>query len=304
MAGKALSGEQWVIEGGGHQATVVEVGGGLREYTVDGSAVLDGYSADEICPAGAGQQLAPWPNRTGDGRYSFDGISCQLALNEVDKRNAIHGLVRWLPWRKVAGTIDSITLACEPPAQPGYPWPLSLTTRWSVSVHGLRAEHSATNLADRPAPFGFGCHPYLLLPGTMGDWSLHVPAATLLRTDERSLPIGTEPVAGTEADFREPRRIGGTTLDSAYTDLVRGPADTADVSLSTDGQRTTVWADESFGWIQVFTGDGLHAPRARRSVAIEPMTCPPDALRTGRDLIVLEPGETWRGAWGIRTSAG
>jgi aldose 1-epimerase len=29
------------------------------------------------------------------------------------------------------------------------------------------------------------------------------------------------------------------------------------------------------------------------------MTCPPDAFRSGRDLVVLEPGETWQGAWGI-----
>jgi aldose 1-epimerase len=29
------------------------------------------------------------------------------------------------------------------------------------------------------------------------------------------------------------------------------------------------------------------------------MTCPPDAFRSGRDLVVLEPGQTWRGTWGI-----
>jgi aldose 1-epimerase len=50
----------------------------------------------------------------------------------------------------------------------------------------------------------------------------------------------------------------------------------------------------------VFTGDSLHGERHRRSVAIEPMTCPPDAFRSGRDMVVIKPGDTWRGAWGIR----
>ncbi|HEY3501197.1 MAG TPA: aldose 1-epimerase family protein [Actinocatenispora sp.] len=298
-----MSGEQWGIESGGHRATVVEVGGGIREYAVDGEPVLDGYPTESICPGGAGAQLAPWPNRTGDGKYGFGGGEYQLALSEPAKRNAIHGLVRWMPWRRIGGTPDSVTVACALPAHPGYPWPLSLTTRWTVSQHGLRVEHTATNLGDTPAPYGLGCHPYLTLPGAVDDWVLRVPARTVLRTDERSLPVAEEPVAGTEWDFGVARRIGGAVLDTAYTDLVRGDAGTADVELSTvDGRRVTLWADESFRWVQVFTADTAKPPRTRRSVAVEPMTCPPDALRTGRDLITLDPGDTWRGAWGLRVT--
>jgi aldose 1-epimerase len=66
-----------------------------------------------------------------------------------------------------------------------------------------------------------------------------------------------------------------------------------------DGRGLRVWADAAFGWWQVFTADTLDPPRLRRSVAIEPMTCPPDAFRSGRDLILLEPGQTWQGTWGI-----
>jgi aldose 1-epimerase len=35
-------------------------------------------------------------------------------------------------------------------------------------------------------------------------------------------------------------------------------------------------------------------------VAVEPMTCPPDALNSGTDLITLAPGESWTGSWGLR----
>jgi aldose 1-epimerase len=29
------------------------------------------------------------------------------------------------------------------------------------------------------------------------------------------------------------------------------------------------------------------------------MTCPPNALRTGKDVIALEPGQEWSARWGI-----
>jgi aldose 1-epimerase len=50
----------------------------------------------------------------------------------------------------------------------------------------------------------------------------------------------------------------------------------------------------------VFTADGIpDTARRRRSVAIEPMTCAPNAFRSGDGLIVLQPGDSWSGSWGI-----
>jgi galactose mutarotase-like enzyme len=37
----------------------------------------------------------------------------------------------------------------------------------------------------------------------------------------------------------------------------------------------------------------------RRSLAVEPMTCPPNAFRTGAGVLVLEPGESTTAVWGI-----
>ncbi len=296
-----LSGEQWMIAWQGHEAVVVEVGGGLRAYSVDGSALLDGYDTDEICPGGAGQQLAPWPNRIGDGRYTFDGRNVQTAVSEPDKGTAIHGLVRWLKWRPIDRAADAITLECDLAAQPGYPWPLLLTTRWSLGPDGLLAEHSATNTGAARCPFGFGVHPYLQVPGVaVDDLVLALAAETRLLVDERALPVGDEPVAGSGYDFGAAIPIGDRQLDTAYTGLRRNRGNQAAARLTAGGAGVELWLDGSFGWLQVFTGDTLPPPRRRRSVAIEPMTCPPDAFRTGRDLVVLEPGQTWRGRWGLR----
>ncbi len=76
----------------------VEVGGGLRTYSVDGEDVVDGYGVDEMATGGRGQVLIPWPNRIQDGSYEFEGRRHQLPLTEPEHSNAIHGLVRWGAW--------------------------------------------------------------------------------------------------------------------------------------------------------------------------------------------------------------
>lgn len=311
------SGAQWAIKSGDHEAIVVEVGGGLRAYRVAGVDVLDGYAEDEMCPASAGQILAPWPNRIRDGRYVFGEESRQLTLTEPAKHNAIHGLVNWSRWRSAMSDdaaaaeggdggnkehgADVLALTYELPPQPGYPWPLALRTSWSVGAAGLRADHAVTNLAATPCPFGFSVHPYVRVPGVaIEDLVVHVPGRNRLLVDGRMLPIGAARVAGGEFDFTEPRRLGAAVLDTAFGDIVRDPDGGSAVTLTApDGRGLRVWADAVFGWWQLFTADTLPGERFRRSVAVEPMTCPPDAFRSGRDLVVLAPGQTWHGSWGI-----
>jgi aldose 1-epimerase len=301
------SGEQWTIAADGHEAVIVEVGGGLRSYRCGGSEVVDSYAKDEVCPACAGQILAPWPNRIRDGRYTFDGLSQQLALTEPVRHNAIHGLVNWSRWRAAKHSTDELTVEYDLPPQPGYPWPLSLQTTWRVGPDGLRADHTVTNVAARPAPFGFSVHPYLIVPGVpIEELVLHLPARSRLLVDGRLLPIGAARVAGSEYDFTEPRRLGAQVIDTAFGDVIRSDGGGSAVTLrAPDGRGVRIWADAGFGWWQVFTSDTLVGARHRRSVAVEPMTCPPDAFRSGRDLIALDPGQSWQGSWGIaQMSAG
>lgn len=303
VEGRPLSGAQWTIASDGHQAVVVEAGGGLRTYQAGGVDHVDGYGEDEVCVGSAGQILAPWPNRIRDGRYTFGGRTFQLSLTEPDRHVALHGLVNWLPWQLVDQKDDAVTIACEPIPQPGYPWPLRLETEWRVSADGLRASHRVTNIGRESCPFGFSVHPYLQLPGVaVDDLVLRVPCRSRLLLDGRLLPIGAARVNGSEYDFTVPRRIGSAVLDMAFGDVESDPDGGSSVTLGVEDEpaRLSVWADSAFGWWQVYTGDTLSGDRYRRSVAIEPMTCPPDAFRSGRDLIVLEPGQTWAATWGIR----
>jgi aldose 1-epimerase len=301
MVGSVPSGEQWVITAGDHEAVIVEVGGGLRTYRWGGVDIVDGYAADERCPVFAGNVLAPWPNRIRDGCYMFAGEEHQLPLTEPSRHNAIHGLVNWARWRLVQSGVDWVSVEYELPAQPGYGWPLLLRTTWHVGPAGLSATHDATNTGRTPCPFGLSAHPYLRVGATrVDDLLLQIPARSRLLVDGRLLPIGMARVAGGELDFLLPRRLGALVLEAGFGEVVRDRDGGSAVTLSTvEGASVQVWADAAFGWWQVSTADFAPKPRRRRSVAVEPMTCPPDAFRSGRDVVVLAPGQTWRGSWRV-----
>jgi aldose 1-epimerase len=298
------SGEQFELESGEWRLTVVEVGGGLRELRRGDWQVLDGYPVERMCNGGRGQPLMPWPNRVDGGRYTFDGRAHQLALTEPLHGNAIHGLTRWSRWRPVERSARRIVLEHALDPQPGYPFSLSLELLYELTPQGLVVRTSVTNAGVARCPFGAGFHPYFSCGpvGTRVDASLlKVPANEVLLADARGIPTGRAPVEGTSCDFRRARPIGEQVLDHAFAGLARDPDGRARVELASADQRRriTLWLDDGFRYVQVFTGDTLPQAEARLGVAIEPMTCPANAFATGEALRVLEPGEGWRCEWGI-----
>ena len=297
----APSGEQIEIVAGDQRAVIVEVGGGLRAYSAGGRDLVDGYGAGEMSSSGRGQVLIPWPNRLQDGSYEFGGRRHQVALNEPGRGNAIHGLVRWVAWTVAAREPHRVVMEHVLHPQPGYPFSLRLGIEYALSDGGLTVRTTATNIGTARCPYGAGAHPYLTLgTATVDGLILQVPARTVLQSDDRGLPTGRQAVAHTAYDFRTPMRIGTTALDHAFTDLERDANGVAGVELRDPDQATAVrlWVDESYPYVMIFTGDPL-ADVNRRSLAVEPMTCPPNAFRTGEAVIVLEPGASITGTWGI-----
>ena len=279
----------------------MEVGGGLRSYSAAGRELLDGYGPDEMCSSGRGQVLIPWANRLQDGAYEFDGRALQLPVTEPTAGNAIHGLVRWASWHVEEREPHRAVLAHALHPQPGYPFSLRLTIEYSLSETGVTVRTTATNVGSSACPYGAGAHPYLTLgTPTVDPLELRVPADTVVTSDHRGLPTGTTAVDGTEYDFRRPRTIGTTVLDNAFTDLKRDEDGVVRVELRNpgDGSGIVLWADDSYRYLMVFTGDPLPDVN-RRSVAVEPMTCPPNAFRSGDSVIRLEPGASVTTAWGI-----
>ena len=192
--------------------------------------------------------------------------------------------------------------------QPGYPFMLSLEIHYAIDDAGLRVRTTATNIGPDACPYGAGFHPYLRLdPPRIDGLELQSPAATYYASDDCKIPIARADVAESPFDFREPRPIGATQMDHAFTDLERGTDGRATVRLRdpANGDTAELWFDAGYSYLMLFTGDALPDPHRRRTgLAVEPMTCAPNAFRTGDGLQVLDAGSSTSATWGLTITQG
>jgi aldose 1-epimerase len=297
-----LTGAQHEIQAGDYRAWVTELGAGLRALSHNGTALITDFEPDQLPPHSAGQLLAPWPNRIDGGKYEFGGRTYQLELSEAAHGNAIHGLTRWANWKPAAHISDEITLTHLLLGRPGYPFCLELSVSYRLdAADGLQVAVTATNVGQQPAPYGTGCHPYLTTGAPVIDGcELELPAARWLPAGDRGIPAGPpKDVTGSAFDFRTRRPIDDAKLDHALTGLSRDEAGRAWARLADDRVELGLWAGPGYDWLQVFTGDPLESEHRRRALAVEPMTCPPNAFVTGDDLLTLAPADSVTHTWGI-----
>ncbi|HSU71080.1 MAG TPA: aldose 1-epimerase family protein [Micrococcaceae bacterium] len=301
------SGIQYRISQGEQEVLLTEVGAALRRYIVGGRDVLDGYGEDQVCTGARGQQLIPWPNRIRDGRYRWNGAEQQLDLSEPEKHGAIHGLTRWANWDVPEQHADRITFRHVLHACQGWSGILDCRLEYRLDGNGLTVQTTATNIGTQSCPYGNGAHPYLSVGSPVIDpASVTVPGAVYLPVDEAGIPTGHRPVEGTQYDLRMAQTLGDRHIDVAYTELDRGADGRARVRLAAPegGPAVELWVDESYPFLEIFTGDTLpQQDRHRTGLGVEPMTCAPDAFNSGEGLIVLEPGQSHTGSWGIEPFA-
>jgi len=297
----AMPGTEVRIAHGPYTAVVTTRGGSLRELRCGDRDLVVGFGPEGGVPDYRGVICAPWPNRLADGTYAYAGQSYAATINEPERGSALHGLAIHQAWNVLEASADRAVLGCRVPAGPEYPGDLELTVAYSLSGEGLRGTVTAVNAGTRAAPYGVCPHPYLVA-GTapLDDWTLELPAGAYLEvTPDRLLPVAMRQVEQDAFDFRLPRRLGPVKIDHAFTGISRDGAGLACVRVL-DPSGTGVeleWGPE-WPWVQVHTGDKPVGPD-RLGLAVEPMTCPPDAFNSGTDLIVLAPGASATAGWTI-----
>lgn len=297
------SGEQIAIAHGDQRAVVTEVGATLRTYVKGGVGVIEGFAGEEVPTGARGQLLYPWPNRIGDGQWSFSDRIAKPTVDDVGHSTAIHGVVRWRPFRIESVNQNRCVLALLLHPTPDYPFLSEVEVAYHLGSLGLTVTTTVTNRDVVPIPFGLGFHPYLAVTTTTIEGAeLEVPAKAYIAVNSRQLPTGEIlPVAGQVLDFVRRKSVSGHELDVAYTELIRDDSGMATVVLADGaGGQVELSMDRNFPYVQIYTGDQLERGRRRTAVAVEPMTCPPDALRSGKDIVVLEPGQHWAGSWRLR----
>jgi len=301
---RPASGRQFEIRRGAAIAKVGQVAAVLREFTVDGTHFTETWDDAWVPPMGCGMILAPWPNRIADGVWLLDGKKQQLDITDVGHGHAIHGLLRNTAYDPVDEQESAVTLAATIYPQHGYPFTVDTTVTFELTDDGLTVTHRLTNVGTDAAPFGVGAHPYVRVgEHPVGDLVITLSGREYARTDARLIPESIDPVDGTPVDLRGGVLLSGLAADVALTgfDVVAGRVEHR--LDAPDGTGLRVWADEAFGWAQVYTPSnfpGPGKPGQRRAVAIEPMTCAVNAFNTGVGLRWLGAGETWRGSWGLR----
>jgi aldose 1-epimerase len=290
------------IKAGDYTAVITAQAGALRRLQYRDRDIVVPFAQGGSIPDYRGIIAAPWPNRIRDGKYTFDGVEHRVPVNEPERGCALHGFAFGMDWALESSDGSSVALSCLIGPMEGYPFELRLTASYRLTEQGLHGRVIATNTGCSPAPYGVCPHPYLVAgPAPLDEWTLQFPAETFLEVaPDRLLPVGTRPVEGHAFDFRAPRVIGATAIDHAFTDIAFDTSARARLTLlDPSGTGVGIAWDSTCRWLQVHTADKTAPQPSRQGLAVEPMTCPPDAFNSGTDVIRLAPGDTHEADWWI-----
>lgn len=289
------------IQWGEYQARVTTRGGALRQLRYQGRDLVVPFGESGAVPDYRGVICAPWPNRITDGTYTVEGRQLQAALNDREHNAALHGLVFDKDWKALEVAEGSVSLGYDVVASDAYPFDLHIEVRYTVDEAGLHGTVRSTNRGAGMAPYGVCPHPYLIAgDAPLDEWSVSIPATRVMLVDEeRMTPREIIPVDGTQYDFRQERELGDVRLDHAYTGISWDENDRAKVQVfDPSGTGVELSWDRQWPWLQVHTADRVDVP-TRIGLAVEPMSCPPDAFNSGVDLIRLAAGESHEASWSI-----
>lgn len=260
---------------------------------LNGQKVLDGNETEELLKEDficKGDFLVPFPNRVCDGIYTFEGQTHQLYPNETDRGHALHGFLMKKECELVShdeGEESAVVIFRTTFTKgefQGYPFDLEITISFTLKEKALDIKITAKNTGTSKAPYGIGWHPYLTANKKIDDCNLRIPAKKIMevRADKELIP--TEKLLDNEFGS-ELRTIGDTQLDTCFADLVDHTVRFENIEL---------WMDETMQYFQSYT------PDERMSIAVEPMSCAPDAFNNGLGLIILEPQKSVSHKFGIR----
>jgi aldose 1-epimerase len=293
-----------VIATGPYRAVIASVGASLRQLQYQGRDLIVPFAADQVRPFFRGAVLAPWPNRVVSGHYLLGGSAQQLALNESARRHALHGLVLWLDFAVASRESSAVSFMQVIEPQEGYPCRVALEVTYRLdALTGLAWQVTAISLSGPAAPYGTAPHPYLVAgPAGLNEWKLTLPARSVIDVDgPRLLPAGRREVAGSDFDFSVGKRLGAIEIDHAFGDIIWDNSSKASAILEDpSGSGVVMTWDKACPWVQVHTADQPLSEYDRLGLAVEPMTCPPDAFNSHQDLVWLEPGQTHQATWQIR----
>ncbi|MBN1116952.1 MAG: aldose 1-epimerase [Bacteroidales bacterium] len=267
--------------------------------------VLDDYKTEEelletLESSFKGSNLFPFPNRIKDGKYDFNGKIYQLKMNFPQENNAIHGLVFTKKFKVTdkseSDTEATLSIAYSPKENAqGYPFSYTQEVKFSLSQEkGLIVTTSFKNTDSIKIPTGLGWHPYFMLTSKVDDIYIQFPSKNSYEVDSQMIPTGK---SESYTKYNKLKQIEDDKFDTCFdVDQLNEIASIILKDPSIDGG-LEIWQEtgnKKFNFLQVYT------PPHRNNIAIEPMTCMPDAFNNKQGLIILEPNEKLEVSWGVK----
>lgn len=269
--------------------------------------ILDAYSSNEerikdFATTYRGAKLFPFPNMVNKGKFVFAGKNYQLPLNWEEDGHAIHGFVAdkcfEIVQENVSAEYASVTLSFQYEGEhAGYPFPFHLSITYSLHKDSeFVCTTTVQNWGKTKLPLGDGWHPYFSLSSSVDDLYVKVPAEIIIDIDEQFIPTGNLTATKEFLDFTP---IGSRHFDTCFGINQSQPKAVSQLHCKQKDITISLWQETGKGKYNYLL---LYTTPDRKSIAMEPMTCWPDAFNNEKDLIVLEPDETTEASFGIKIS--
>ncbi|MEM6722118.1 MAG: aldose 1-epimerase [Bacteroidota bacterium] len=265
----------------------LEEGGRLVEVTLNDKKVISEQAYFPYSQSSASAIMFPFVNRVQDGMYSFEGETYQLLCNEIEKNNAIHGLLYTRRFKvfetHVSQAAAIITLQHRyDGSTAGFPFPFDFFVTYTITETTLNVRMKVVNKGAKAFPFTIGWHPYFVSENLYDSFIDFNCSEEYTTTDDRSITNGTTPHT-----LSMPFQLKNHPFDTAYK------LATPEIGFRTPTYKLTITGNASQNFVQFFT------PSTKNIIAIEPTVGLSNSFNNGIGLQTLGAYKAYEIAWHV-----
>ena len=231
-------------------------------------------------------KLSPYAGRIKKSSYSYEEEEREIGKFGFDDHN-IHGLIYDRHF-KVIETSNCekeaiVTLATEyREINEGFPFNYRMEIRYKLSSNGkLTVETKVTNLSEKEMPLCDGWHPYFNLGTHINECYLQINSDKILEFDSDLIPTGKISKFG---NYAEPELIEEAHFDNCF-EITNTSDKVCVLKDPVSGLTISLYNELNYPYLQLFTPDD------RNSLAIEPLSAPPDSFNNKIGLKYIGHGE-------------
>ncbi len=263
-------------DGRSHAKLNLENGGSLLELRLDNFTIIKDLLPLEYKNTFASAILFPFASRIKNGEYMFLNTLYRLPINEVEKQNALHGLVYNETFKVIEQSTTKnkgqVTLEYkQEEIINGFPFKFSLQLIYVLTKDNLTLEIKVKNQDNQSFPFSIGWHPYFC------SSDLYQSSVTL--NSHKKITFDDSLIAVNEVEKYNVGKIKikNKKFDDCFVlNDSKVQFKTPDFTLNIDSS-----SDENYLLLYTMNEENV--------IAIEPLTAAPNCFKTEKGLKILEP---------------